>query len=84
MYLASECGEILALLRWIDNGASDEYTANEANKQRIADELADVAIGVILLSDRVGVDIWEAVADKVSRNEARFPATPPNTEANVS
>lgn len=74
MAVASEAGELLAEYRWIASDQAHAWSADPANKQRVAMEVADVAIALVLLCDRTGVDLIAAMNDKVALNAARYPA----------
>jgi dCTP diphosphatase len=73
MLLASEAGELVQLLRWVPSGEADAFAAAPENRGRIAEELADVAIGVLLLADRMGLDLPAAVHAKIRRNAEKYP-----------
>jgi NTP pyrophosphatase (non-canonical NTP hydrolase) len=75
MLLASEAGELLQLFRWVANGEADAFAARHENRARIAEELADVAIGVLLLSDRVGLDLPAVIRAKIQQNGRKYPPT---------
>src|SRR3990170_9019399 len=68
MAVASEAGELLAEYRWVTNGEADSYSKGEAERKRIAAEGADVAIGLLLFCDRVGIDLIEAMREKIALN----------------
>jgi dCTP diphosphatase len=74
MLLASEAGELLAEYRWVDGGHSDEHSREPAARQRIAAEIADVGIALLLLCDRIGLDLPAAMRDKLAVNAQRYPA----------
>ena len=74
MLLASEVGELVAEYRWVANAAADAHSREAAARARIADEIGDVGIALLLLCDRIGVDLAEAVAAKVAKNRGRYPA----------
>jgi NTP pyrophosphatase (non-canonical NTP hydrolase) len=74
MLLASEAGELLQLFRWVRNDESDAFAAQADNRRRIEEELADSAIGVLLLADRLGIDLAAAVQAKIELNRAKYPA----------
>ena len=74
MAVASEAGELLAEYRWIANADSDTWSAQPENKQRVAMEAADVGIALLLLCDRVGVDLAGAIAEKIELNAVNYPA----------
>jgi NTP pyrophosphatase (non-canonical NTP hydrolase) len=44
------------------------------NRGRIGEELADVAIGLLLLADRMGLDLPAAIRAKIGRNGEKYPA----------
>jgi dCTP diphosphatase len=74
MLVASEAGELLAEYRWVANTASDAHSADGAARARIAAEIGDVGIGLLLLCDRIGVDLPTAIAEKLATNRLRYPA----------
>jgi NTP pyrophosphatase (non-canonical NTP hydrolase) len=74
MAVASEAGELVAEYRWIANDQADVWSADPENKKRVAMEAADVAIAVILLCDRVGIDLPAAITAKIALNAERYPA----------
>jgi NTP pyrophosphatase (non-canonical NTP hydrolase) len=73
MLLASEVGELVAEYRWVAGAAADEHSRADAPRARITDEIGDVGIALLLLCDRIGVDLLQAMADKLSKNRARYP-----------
>jgi NTP pyrophosphatase (non-canonical NTP hydrolase) len=74
MLLASEVGELVAEYRWIDNRAADAHSQEDGARARITDEIGDVGIALLLLCDRIGVDLGAAVRAKLRRNGERYPA----------
>jgi dCTP diphosphatase len=73
MLLASEAGELLAEYRWIPNDRADAFSREPDARQRIANEIGDVGIALLLLCDRTGIDLQAAMRDKVARNRQRYP-----------
>jgi dCTP diphosphatase len=73
MLLASEAGELLAEYRWVRNEQSDAFSQEPEARQRIADEVGDVGIALLLLCDRIGMDLETAMRDKLARNRQRYP-----------
>lgn len=61
--ISIEANEILELFLWDD----------KADKAKLADEIADVAMYLQYLAIQNGIDIDKEVAKKILRNEARFP-----------
>jgi len=74
MLVASEAGELLAEYRWVANSAADAHSAEAEARARIAAEIGDVGIGLLLLCDRIGVDLGTAISDKLATNRLRYPA----------
>ncbi len=73
MLLASEAGELLAEYRWISSDQADTFSCEPEARQRIADEIGDVGIALLLLCDRTGIDLQAAMRDKLARNRLRYP-----------
>jgi dCTP diphosphatase len=73
MAVASEAGELLAELRWVGSEDADEYAQQPDNRKRIASEAADVGISLLLLCDRLGIDLLSAITEKIRINHERYP-----------
>jgi NTP pyrophosphatase (non-canonical NTP hydrolase) len=73
MLLGSEVGELLAEYRWVKNEEADAASREPAARARIAAEIGDVGIALVLLCDRIGLDLVAAMRDKLARNRARYP-----------
>ena len=73
MAVASEAGELVALFRWIRNEEADAFAQKSENRERISAEIADVAISLLLLCDRTGIDLPQAIRDKLEVNRRNYP-----------
>jgi dCTP diphosphatase len=73
MALGSEVGELLSTLRWVRDESSDEFVQNSANRFKVEEEAADVAIALLLFCDRAGIDLLAAVDRKIDLNEVHYP-----------
>ena len=73
MAIAAETGELLAEFRWVPNAMADGFVRRPEVRQRIEREVADVAITLLLLSDRVGIDLLGAIERKLELNRANYP-----------
>lgn len=71
--LSVEASEIVELFQWLTPEESDTLTSTPEGYAALADEIADVMIYLARLADVTGVDIQDAVATKIARNETRFP-----------
>lgn len=60
-----EAGELLELYLWKD--------AQQANPEKVKEELADVFAYAILLADKYGFDVKEIVLEKIQKNAAKYP-----------
>ena len=63
-----EAAELLEIFQWSDS----EPPFDSETQARLRDEIADVAIYLLLLSDRVDVDLVDAVEQKIAKNRQRF------------
>ncbi|HVU52341.1 MAG TPA: nucleotide pyrophosphohydrolase [Polyangia bacterium] len=73
MLVASEAGELVAEYRWVRGDEADGHSRAPEPRARIAAEIADVGLGLLLLCDRIGLDLVEAMAAKLARNAERYP-----------
>jgi NTP pyrophosphatase (non-canonical NTP hydrolase) len=60
-----EAGELLELYLWKD--------AQQANPEKVKEELADVFAYALLLADNYGFDVKEIVLEKIQKNAAKYP-----------
>ena len=72
MALAGEAGELLELFQWLTQDESRNLP-DEA-RQAVAHEIADIQIYLAAISDRLGIDIGPAVAEKMKLNAEKYPA----------
>ncbi len=73
MLLASEAGELVALLRWVANGDADAFVRAAESRPAVEAEVADVAIALLLFCDRAGIDLPRAVDAKIAANALKYP-----------
>jgi dCTP diphosphatase len=74
MLLASETGELVAEYRWVANTDSDAHSTVAEARARIVAEIGDVGIALLMLCDRIGVDLATAMSDKLAVNAEHYPA----------
>lgn len=72
MALAVEAAELLEQFQWLTPEESDRL--DEAAKGAVADEIADVQIYLIQLSERLGIDLLQSVREKMAKNAGKYPA----------
>ena len=73
MAVASEAGELLAEYRWVSNAEADTYSKGDEQRRRIAEEAADVGIALLLFCDRIGLDLIQAIREKLAVNHQNYP-----------
>lgn len=66
--LSIEAAELNELFLW-----KKEDEAEQVNKVRLREELADVFAYAIMLAGRHGLDIPEIVKDKIAKNAEKYP-----------
>lgn len=72
MALMVEVAELMEHFQWLTEAQSGNLDA--AGKAAVADELADVLLYLVRLSDRLGVDLKQAALQKLEKNAAKYPA----------
>lgn len=72
MAVSVEAAELLQLYLWCADEGPQPLT--EARGAKVADEAADVLICLLNLCDRAGIDLGDAVIDKLARAERKYPA----------
>ena len=60
-----EAGELNELFLW--------KKADEADKEKVKEELADIFTYALLLADKYGFDITEMVNSKIDKNALKYP-----------
>lgn len=61
-------------MQWLTTAESEELLATDpALRERVAMEMADVAIYLARLADVTGIDLMSAAREKSARNRERFP-----------
>jgi hypothetical protein len=73
MALASEVGELNAILRWVSNSEADTALQQVDIRQRFQHEIADIAILLLLLCARTATNLPSAVTEKLRVNAALYP-----------
>lgn len=69
--LSVEAAELLEPFQWLATGEGDETTA--AQRLAIRHEVADVFTYLILLADRLDIDLIEAATKKMALNAIKYP-----------
>jgi len=63
--LSVEAAELAEVFLW--------RPPEEADRERVKEELADVQVFVLLLAEKYGFDLGGIVLEKIGKNEAKYP-----------
>ena len=74
MAIASEAGELLSELRWVDGESADAHCRTSPQGDRVADELADITICLLMMADRMDLDLPTRVHEKLKKIREKYPA----------
>lgn len=69
--LCIESAELLALMQW-KNGPELQQTL-ETKREQVQDELADVLHSLLLLSSDLGIDLGDALKQKIAKDALKYP-----------
>jgi dCTP diphosphatase len=72
MALGGEVGELLEQFQWLT--AEESTSLGPDRAQAVAEELADIFIYLARLCDVLDIDLFQAAADKLAANDAKYPA----------
>jgi dCTP diphosphatase len=73
MGLAIEVGELMEHFLWVEGAASRAVLDDPAKKGEVADELADVAVYLLNLSNVLAIDLSDAITAKMVKNATKYP-----------
>jgi NTP pyrophosphatase (non-canonical NTP hydrolase) len=70
--LSVEASELLEPFQWLASGEKSELADDRL--VAIRHEMADVLAYLVMLADRLDVDLYAAVLEKIELNRAKYPA----------
>ena len=74
MSIAIEAAELMERFQWLTTEEAQQAVSDPTERAAIADELADIIIYCLSLSNALDLDVSASVMDKLSTNERRYPA----------
>ena len=74
MSIAIEAAELMERFQWLTTDEATAAAAQPAERAAVTEELADVIIYCLSLSNALDLDISSAVISKLQANEHRYPA----------
>lgn len=66
-----EASELLEHFLWVSQENSSKVV--KENQEEIADEMADIFAYLLSLSDVTGIDLGEALVNKLEKNKQKYP-----------
>ena len=72
MALMVEAAELMEHFQWLTEAQSANLSAG--NKQAVGEELADILLYLVRLSDKLGIDLPDAALRKLEKNAVKYPA----------
>ena len=71
MALSVEASELLEHFQWLTE--SQSASPESVNRDEVATEIADVQIYLAMLADKLGINIEQAVEEKIKANAIKYP-----------
>src|SRR3989441_6364661 len=69
--ISIEAAELLELFQWKTGEEANTYARK--HKERVSEEIADVAIYIVELADNLGIDLLKAIEEKLDKNAQKYP-----------
>lgn len=66
--LSVEASELLELFQWKDD------SLEQVEKESLGEEMADIMIYLLFLSEVTGIDLEKAVTEKLEKNKKKYPS----------
>ena len=66
-----EAAELLEHFQWRNKEEAEEYMCT--HKDKVGEEMADVALYLFEMADNAGVDLFDAMRKKLQKNEEKYP-----------
>ncbi|MFJ1562135.1 nucleotide pyrophosphohydrolase [Streptomyces mirabilis] len=73
MALAGESGELLEVFQWLTPEQSAQVMEDPARAVQVREEMADVFAYLLRLADVLGLDLEQALTEKIETNRRKYP-----------
>lgn len=73
MALMVEAAELLELFQWLTTEQSHTLTREASDKEKVADEIADVFLYLLQIADKTNIELEQAVQNKLRKNAKKYP-----------
>ena len=74
MALSVEASELVEIFQWLTEKQSHEIINNDKKLSDIKDEIADILVYAVRISDLLGINIVDAIDQKIVKNIEKYPA----------
>ena len=74
MALAIEAAELMEHFQWLDLAESQAVADDAAKRAAAGEELADVLCYALAMATALGLDVSQAMVDKMAKNVRKYPA----------
>lgn len=74
MALAAEAGELMEPFLWLKPDEVEALLKQPDKREQVEDELADVLAYALAFANATGIDLSQALARKMAKNDAKYPA----------
>lgn len=71
--MVKEVGELTELLQWVPDGDVEEWLKAESNRDKVAEEVADIFIYLHYFARAAQIDLPAAISRKLTMNEQKYP-----------
>ena len=71
--LVAEMGELSEVVLWKSDKDLEHYLSSSEGKEKISEEIADVAIYLIRLCQKLDIDLLEIIKSKMDKNNVKYP-----------
>ena len=72
--IAIEAAELMELFQWMGQIEMEKMAEDDDNLLRIREELAEVVILCLNMCNTLGIDLSQAIVEKIEKNKAKYPA----------
>ncbi len=71
MALSVEVSELVEIFQWLTDEQS--YKLDDSKRQHAKEEVADIAIYLLRICMKLGINLEEAIIEKMKKNEEKYP-----------
>lgn len=71
--ISLEANELLEFFQWDDNEVVIGKLKDEKYAEEMKDEIGDIGNYLMVMCDQLGIDLLDAINDKLDKNKAKYP-----------